>query len=168
MDSNSIAILDFFQTESNVRLFKKQFLEKLIDSSASDADCCENEQVVPLQMIDMEMLEERKLCIPFDKWRTFQSSSFPVVQNVFWHICSSTDIALHELREGINEVNTNMHKQGNKLQCFIDHSTEKGRCLFYLYFLTGGELTFINATVLVLNDNFNSFEFDFNGNCLNK
>jgi hypothetical protein len=43
MDSNSIAILDFFQTESNVRLFKKQFLEKLIDSSSSDADCCEND-----------------------------------------------------------------------------------------------------------------------------
>jgi hypothetical protein len=128
--------------------------------------CCEKKiDSFNAEIIDLPELQERKLGISFKKWRTIQSSKFPVVQNVFWHICSTTEIAHHELRDGINEVNANLKAQGNKLECFLEHATEKGRSLFYFYSLQVGELKFFNASVLILNKDFDFFEFDSNGNC---
>jgi hypothetical protein len=161
-------MFDFFKVEKNRRLFSQQYLGKLIDTAKPHVDCCESDEVVPLNMITLEVLEERKLCISFKKWRTIQSSKFPVVQNVFWHICSTVEIAHHEIRDGINEVNANLKAQGNELECFLEHATEKGRSLFYFYSLQVGELKFFNASVLILNKDFDFFEFDNNGNCKNK
>jgi hypothetical protein len=119
-------MFEFFKIEKNRRLFSQQYLEKLINFAKAHIECCENDDTVPLQTINLEILEERKLCIPFKKWRTIQSSKYPVVQNIFWHICSTTEIAHHELRDGINEVNANLKTQGNELECFLEHGTEKG------------------------------------------
>jgi hypothetical protein len=161
-------MFDFFKVEKNRRLFAQHYLAKLIDTPKPHIECCENDDVVPLQTVDLEILEERKLCIPFKKWRTIQSAKFPVVQNVFWHICSTTEITHHEIRDVINEVNANLKAQGNELECFLEHATENGRSLFYLYSLNVGELKFFNASVLILNKDFDFFEFDINGNCKNK
>jgi hypothetical protein len=161
-------MFDFFKVEKNRRLFSQQYLGKLIDTAKPHVDCCESDEVVPLNMITLEVLEERKLCISFKKWRTIQSSKYPVVQNIFWHICSTTEFAHHEICDGINEVNANLKAQGNELECFLEHATEKGRSLFYLYSLHVGELKFFNASVLILNKDFEIFEFDNNGNCKNK
>jgi hypothetical protein len=161
-------MFEFFKTEKSRRLFSQQYMGKLIDTAKPHVDCCESDEVVPLDMITLGVLEERKLCIPFKKWRTIQSAKFPVVQNVFWHICSTVEIAPHELRDGINEVNANLIVQGNELECFLEHATEKGRCLFYFYSLQVGEVKFFNASVLILNKDFDMFEFDNNGNCKNK
>ncbi len=161
-------MFDFFKTEKSRRLFSQQYLGKLIDTAKPHVDCCESDEVVPLDMITLEELEERKLFIPFKKWRTIQSSKYPVVQNVFLHICSTIEIAHHELRDGINEANANLKAQGNELECFLEHATEKGRCLFYLYSLQVDELKFFNASVLILNKDFDLFEFDEIGNCKNK
>ena len=161
-------MFDFFKTEKNRKIFAQQYLAKLIDTAKPHVDCCESDEVVPLVMITLEILEERKFCISFKKWRTIQSSKFPVVQNVFWHICSTTEIAHHEIRDGINEVNINLLDQGYQLECFIEHGTENGRCLFYLFSLQVGEQKFFNASVLILNKEFDLFEFDEFGNCKNK
>ena len=61
-----------------------------------------------------------------------------------------------------------MKAQGNELECFLEHATEKGRSLFYFYLLQFGELKFYNASVLILNKEFDLFEFDEFGNCKNK
>jgi hypothetical protein len=161
-------MFEFFKIEKNRRLFSQQYLEKLINFAKPHIECCESDKVVPLDIITLDLLEERKLCIPFKKWRTIQSSKFPVVQNVFCHICSTTEIAHHEIRDGINEVNTNLLDQGYQLECFIQHGTENGRCLFYLFSLQVGEQKFFNASVLSLNKDFDLFKFDEFGNCKNK
>jgi hypothetical protein len=161
-------MFELFKIEKTKRLFSQQYLGKLIDVVKPHIECCDNDDAVPLQTINLEILEERKLCIPFKKWRTIQSSKYPVVQNVFWHICSTDEIAHHELLEVINEVNTNLIAQGNELECFLEHSTENGKGLFYLYSLQVGERKFFNASVLILNKDFDLFEFDINGNCKNK
>lgn len=163
-----IEVIDFFKTEKYKAAFSKHYLEKLINRNISESECCEDNEIFTLDMINLELLEERKLCIPFKKWRTVQSSKHPVVQNVFWHICSTSELAHHELRDGINEVNANLKAQGNQPECFLEQVTENGRSLFYLYSLKVGELKFFNASVLILNKDFDLFEFDENGNCKNK
>jgi hypothetical protein len=161
-------MFEFFKIEKNRKFFSQQYLGKLIDTAKPHVECCENDDVIPLQTINMEILEERKFCISFTKWRTIQSSKFPVVQNVFWHICSTTEIAHHELRDGFNEVNANLKAQGNELECLLEHETENGRSIFCLYSLQVGDMKFFNASVLILNKDFDLFEFDEFGNCKNK
>jgi hypothetical protein len=161
-------MFELFKIEKTKRLFSQQYLGKLIDVVKPHIDCCDNDDAVPLQTINLEILEERKLCIPFKKWKTIQSSKHPVVQNVFWHICSTDEIAHHELREVINEVNTNLKAQGNELECFLEHSTENGKGLFYLYSLQVDDRKFFNASVLILNKDFDLLGFDENGNCIHK
>jgi hypothetical protein len=161
-------MFEFFKENKNKQLFSQQYLGKLIDTPKPHIECCKNDEVVPLDMITLIVLEERKLFIPFKKWRTIQSSNFPVVQNIFWHICSTSELTHHELRDGINEVNANLKAQGNELECFLEHATENGRSLFYLYSFNIGDLKFFNASVLILNKDFDFFEFDEFGNCKHK
>jgi hypothetical protein len=161
-------MFDFFKIEKNRRLFSQQYLEKLINFAKPHIEYCESDKVVPLDIITLDVLEERKLCIPFKKWRTIQSSKFPVVQNVFWHICSTTKIAHHEIRDGINEVNENLIAQGNVLDCFIFTEQNGSYCCFWLYTRKINEERFFNATVMILPGIGDLFGFDINGNSVHK
>jgi hypothetical protein len=133
MDSNVKSIFDFFQSERNIDL-------------------------VPLNMVNMELLEERKFCIPFKKWRKIQLLC-PSVHNVFWHICDANTLTFVELQNILDELNSKMEECGNKLISYLDHSVESERCLFFLYSFNSGNLTFFNSSVLFLNTNIESQEF---------
>ena len=111
-------------------------------------------------------MEERKILIPFKKWKTLQTSKNPIVQNVFWNVCDTKNLAHHEIRDGINEVNENIRSQGNVLDCFIFTEQNGSYCCFWLFTRKINEERFFNATVMVLPRIGDLFEFDENGNCI--
>ncbi len=113
-------MFEFFLNNQNVELFKSEILMKIHGNYLREENCIEVIfNVFNLQIVNLNILEERKLLISFDRWKTLQTSKDPIVQNIFWNVCDTKNLAHHEIRDGINEVNENLRKQVNNLAKFI-------------------------------------------------
>ena len=162
-------MFEFFLNNQNVELFKSEILMKIHGNYLREENCIEVIfNVFNLQIVNLNILEERKLLISFDRWKTLQTSKDPIVQNIFWNVCDTKNLAHHEIRDGINEVNENLRKQGNNLAKFIFVEQNGSFCCFWLYTREIDEELFFNATVMVLPMIGDLFRFDENGNCMTR
>ena len=162
-------MFEFFLNNQNVELFKSEILMKIHGNYLREENCIEVIfNVFNLQIVNLNILEERKLLISFDRWKTLQTSKDPIVQNIFWNVCDTKNLAHHEIRDGINEVNENLRKQGNNLAKFIFVEQNGSYCCFWLYTRNINEEHFFNATVMVLPEIGDILRFDENGNCIHK
>lgn len=161
-----------FQVLDNEKLknlFKREYLEVILESYLSDGNCNEDSfKVFNLHILNLEILEERKFLIPFNKWKSLQTSNDPIVQNIFWNVCDTKNLTDYEIRDGINEVNENARNQGNNLDKFIFVELNGSFCCFWLYTRKINDEQFFNATVMVLPRIGDLFGFDDNGNCIHK
>ena len=162
-------MIEFFINDRNIELLKKEFLLKILENYLQGENCNEDSfNVFNLQFVNLNILEERKFLIPFNRWKTLQTSKDPIVQNIFWNVCDTKNLAHHEIRDGINEVNENLRNQENELAKFIFLERNGSYCCFWLYTRKINEELFFNATVMVLPRIGDLFEFDEIGNCINK
>jgi hypothetical protein len=162
-------MFDFFTKSTNVELFRRVFLGTILENYLSNEVCSETTfSDFDLIYISLDVLEERKFLIPFSRWKSLQKSKASLVQNIFWNVCDTKNLAHHEIRDGINEVNENLIAQGNVLDCFIFTERNGFYCCFWLYTRKINEERFFNATVMVLPRIGDLFEFDENGNCIHK
>lgn len=162
-------MFEFFLNNQNVELFKSEILMKIHGNYLREENCIEVIfNVFNLQIVNLNILEERKLLISFDRWKTLQTSKDPIVQNIFWNVCDTKNLAHHEIRDGINEVNENLRKQGNNLAKFIFVEQNGSFCCFWLYTREIDEELFFNACVMVLPMIGDLFRFDENGNCMTR
>ena len=161
-----------FQVLDNEKLknlFKREYLEVILESYLSDGNCNEDSfNVFNLQIVNLNILEERKFRISFDRWKSLQTSKDRIVQNIFWNVCDTKNLTHHEIRDGINEVNENLRNQGNNLAKFIFVEQNGSYCCFWLYTRNINEEHFFNATVMVLPEIGDILRFDENGNCIHK
>jgi hypothetical protein len=162
-------MLDFFTDNSKVEHFKKDFLLNILENYLQGENCNEDSfKVFNHQIVNLNILEERKFLIAFDRWKFLQTSKDPIVQNIFWNVCDTKNLAHHEIRDGINEANENLQNQSNNLAKFIFIEQNGSFCCFWLYTRKINEEQFFNATVMVLPEIGDLFGFDTNGNCIHK
>ena len=162
-------MFNFFTNDGSVELFKREFLLKILENYLHGENCNEDSfNVFNLQIVNLNILEERKILISFDRWKTLQTSKDPIVQNIFWNVCDTKNLAHHEIRDGINEVNENLRKQGHNLDKFMFAELNGSYCCFWLYTRKINEELFFNATVMILPRIGDLFGFDKNGNCIHK
>jgi hypothetical protein len=162
-------MFDFFTKSTNVELFRKIFLVSILENYLRNEVCSEAVFTdLDFGDISLDILEERKFLIPFSRWKSLQKSKTSLVQNVFWNVCDTKNLAHHEIRDSINEVNENLIAQGNVLDCFIFTEQNGSYCCFWLYTRKINEERFFNATVMVLPRIGDLFGFDLNGNCIHK
>ena len=162
-------MIEFFTDDRNAELFKREFLSKILENYLQGENCNEDSfNVFNLQIVNLNILEERKFRISFDRWKSLQTSKDPIVQNIFWNVCDTKNLTHHEIRDVINEVNENMQYQGNNLAKFIFVEQNGSYCCFWLYTRKVNEEQFFNATVMILPRTGDLFGFDDNGNCTHK
>lgn len=162
-------MIEFFTDDRNAELFKREFLLKILENYLRDGNCNENTfDVRNLQFVNLNILEERKLLISFERWKSLQLSKDRAVQNIFWNVCDTKNLAHHEIRDSINEVNENLRAQGNNLDKFMFAELNGSYCCLWFYTRNINEEHFFNATVMVLPMIRDLFKFDDNGNCKNK
>jgi hypothetical protein len=161
--------IDFFHEKKNAELFKKQFMLKLIFGEHETIHCSEEIfDILNLDYFTLNSLQERKTFISFQKWKTLQTSKVPIIQNIFWTVCETENLAHHEIRDGVNEVNDNLRNQGNILEKFLQVEHNGYYCCFWLYTKEFDKEFFFNATVMILPGIVDLFDFDDNGNCIHK
>jgi hypothetical protein len=162
-------MIEFFMDDRNIELLKNEFFLKILENYLQGENCNQDSfNVFNLHILNLEILEERKFLIPFNRWKSLQTSKDPIVQNVFWNVCDTKNLAHHEIRDGINEVNENLQNQCNNLAKFIFIEQNGSFCCFWLYTRKINEELFFNATVMVLPRIGDLFKFDKNGNCIHK
>lgn len=162
-------MFEIFNNEKTKSLFKNIILKDILEKYLSEEDCSEATfDEFDFSYINLDILEERKILIPFKKWKTLQTSKNPIVQNVFWNVCDTKNVAHHEIRDGINEMIQNEIAQGNILVRFIFTEQNGSYCCFWLYTRKINEELFFNATVMVLPRIGDLLGFDDNGNCIHK
>jgi hypothetical protein len=162
-------MFDFFTKSTNVELFRKVFLVSILENYLRNEVCSEAVFTdLDFRDISLDILEERKFLIPFNRWKSLQTSKDPIIQNVFWNVCDTKNLAHHEIRDGINEVNENLRNQKNELVKFIFIERNGSYCCFWLYTRKINEERFFNATVMVLPGIGDLFGFDINGNSVHK
>jgi hypothetical protein len=162
-------MIEFFTDGRNVELFKREFLLNIIEKYLHDGNCDEEKFTgTNLSDLTLNILEERKFLISFDRWKSLQTSNDPIVHNIFWNVCGTKNLAHHEIRDGINEVNENLRNQGNNLARFIFAEENGFYCCFWLFIRRINQEQFFNATVMVLPGIVDLLGFDENGNCIHK
>ena len=162
-------MIEFFTDDRNAELFKREFLSKILENYLQGENCNEDSfNVFNLQIVNLNILEERKFRISFERWKSLQTSKDRIVQNIFWNVCDTKNLAHHEIRDGINEVNENLRKQGHNLDKFMFAELNGSYCCFWLYTRRIDKELFFNATVMVLPEIDDLFGFDIYGNCIHK
>jgi hypothetical protein len=162
-------MLDFFTAPGQIKFFRTTYLGGILENYLREGTCSiDTFSDFDLIYISLDVLEERKFLIPFSRWKSLQTSKDSLVQNIFWNVCDTKNLAHHEIRDGINEVNENLRSQGNVLGSFIFIEQNGSYCCFWLFTRKINEERFFNATVMVLPRIGDLFEFDDNGNCIHK
>jgi hypothetical protein len=160
-------MFNFFTNDGSVELFKREFLLKILENYLRDEECSEvTFSDSDLRVISLDILEDRKFLIPYKRWKSLQTSEDPVIQNIFWNVCNTKNLAHHEIRDGINEVNDNLRAQGNNLDKFIFVELDGSYCCFWLHTQIINKKRIFNATVMILPRIGDLFGFDKNGNCI--
>jgi|694.fasta_scaffold01454_20 hypothetical protein len=160
-------MFNFFTNDGSVELFKREFLLKILENYLRDEECSEvTFSDSDLRVISLDILEDRKFLIPYKRWKSLQTSEDPVIQNIFWNVCNTKNLAHHEIRDGINEVNENLRAQGNNLDKFIFVELDGSYCCFWLHTQIINKKRIFNATVMILPRIGDLFGFDKNGNCI--
>ena len=164
-------MIEFFTDGSNLELFKREFLNKILENYLNkDGEIC-NENAFNdfnVQMLNLDWLEDRKFLIPFNNWKRIQTSENPIVQNIFWNVCDTNNLAHHEIRDSINEVHSNAISQGNTLISFIYTERMGTYCCFWLYSKNNNQMQYFNSSVIVLPRIGEIFTFNKSGMCINK
>ena len=160
-------MFNFFTNDGSVELFKREFLLKILENYLRDEECSEvTFSDSDLRVISLDILEDRKFLIPYKRWKSLQTSEDPVIQNIFWNVCNTKNLAHHEIRDGINEVNENLRAQGNNLDKFIFVELDGSYCCFWLHTQIINKKRIFNATVMILPRIGDLFGFDKKGNCI--
>lgn len=158
-----------FTKNGQIKIFRSVYLFKILENYLRDEECSEvTFSDSDLRVISLDILEDRKFLIPYKRWKSLQTSEDPVIQNIFWNVCNTKNLAHHEIRDGINEVNENLRAQGNNLDKFIFVELDGSYCCFWLYTRKINKVLFFNATVMILPRIGDLFGFDENGNCIHK
>jgi len=158
-----------FTKNDQIKIFRSLYLFKILENYLLEEECSESTfSDSDLRIISLDILEDRKFLIPYKRWKSLQTSEDPVIQNIFWNVCNTKNLAHHEIRDGINEVNENLRAQGNNLDKFIFVEHDGSYCCFWLYTQIINMEKIFNATVMILPRIGDLFGFDKNGNCIHK
>ena len=156
-----------FTKNGQIKIFRSVYLFKILENYLRDEECSEvTFSDSDLRVISLDILEDRKFLIPYKRWKSLQTSEDSVIQNIFWNVCNTKNLAHHEIRDGINEVNENLRAQGNNLDKFIFVELDGSYCCFWLYTQIINKKKIFNATVMILPRIGDLFGFDKNGNCI--
>ena len=156
-----------FTKNGQIKIFRSVYLFKILENYLRDEECSEvTFSDSDLRVISLDILEDRKFLIPYKRWKSLQTSEDPVIQNIFWNVCNTKNLAHHEIRDGINEVNENLRAQGNNLDKFIFVELDGSYCCFWLHTQIINKEKIFNATVMILPRIGDLFGFDENGNCI--
>jgi len=158
-----------FTKNGQIKIFRSVYLLKILENYLREEECSEATfSDSDLRVISLDILEDRKFLIPYNRWTSLQTSKEPIVQNIFWNVCNTKNLAHHEIRDGINEVNENLRAQGNNLDKFIFVELDGSYCCFWLYTQIINKEKIFNATVMILPRIGDLFGFDEDGNCIHK
>jgi hypothetical protein len=168
METNN-GLFKILDSENHKVLFRKLILTQILQNLNLEDECnCTLFDHFPYDVISLEILKERKMCLSYPNWLRFQHSTNPLANNIHWNVCVGKDTPHHLFRDGLNEANENILTQGFKLNFFTHVNEENSNAAFWLYTKETAEGTSFIATTMVFFGFNDLFLFDENGMCLNK
>jgi hypothetical protein len=168
METNN-GFFKILDSEQGKELFRGHLLAE-ISQKVNHANSCQLNTFEDLKykIIDLDILENRRVFFPFLSWLKFQHSTDPLANNIHWNVCVDKDIAHHVFRDGLNEAQENILNQGYNLNFFTHMNQGEANAAFWLYTKETTEGTSFIATTMVFFGFNDLFLFDENGMCLNK